>query len=79
VTPQERTLRARLGAYSRLAREDAHEMTAPARRSWATKWEQQVDPSGVLAPEERARRARAAMRAHMARLALASAKARKRR
>jgi hypothetical protein len=38
-----------------------------------------VDPEGVLAPDERSRRAESLMRAHMLRLARASARARRRR
>jgi hypothetical protein len=43
------------------------------------RFEKQVDPDGTLDPVERARRADQAMRAHMARLALKSAQARRRR
>ncbi|MGH3574069.1 MAG: hypothetical protein ACRDUW_19985 [Pseudonocardiaceae bacterium] len=41
------------------------------------RFERQVDPDNTLAPAERARRAEAARRAHMQRLALASSKARR--
>jgi hypothetical protein len=40
-------------------------------------WERQVDPDGVLDPQERARRAGHAKKAHFARLALKSAQARR--
>lgn len=40
------------------------------------RFERQVDPEGVLAPEERVRRGRAAMRAYFTDLALRSSKAR---
>ncbi|HET9255759.1 MAG TPA: hypothetical protein VFO16_11215 [Pseudonocardiaceae bacterium] len=40
------------------------------------RFEREADPDGVLEPAERARRAQAARRAHMQRLALASSKAR---
>ena len=53
--------------------------TAPARRAWLARFEAQVDPDGHLTPEDRAQRARSLMRAHMARLALRSAQARRRR
>ncbi|WP_245612650.1 hypothetical protein [Actinotalea ferrariae] len=41
------------------------------------KFERQVDPEGTLAPDERARRAEHARKAHFARLALKSARARR--
>jgi hypothetical protein len=40
-------------------------------------WDRQVDPDDVLDPQERARRAGHAKKAHFTRLALASAKARR--
>lgn len=43
------------------------------------KFEQQVDPDGVLTPGERATRAEHARKAHFKRLALKSAQARRRR
>lgn len=43
------------------------------------KFEREVDPDGVLAPAERARRAAHARKAYFARLALKSAQARRRR
>jgi hypothetical protein len=63
---------ARIGAHSRWAKEpDRKSATAPARRGWLARFEQEVDPDGVLNPVERERRARHAMSAHMTRLALA--------
>jgi hypothetical protein len=62
-----------------LARHDAHEVTRAARQAFWNKFERDVDPEGVLPPEERARRAEMARKAHFARLALASAKARRKR
>lgn len=40
-----------------------------ARRGFLTKFELQVDPEGLLDPEERSARAKLALRAHMAALA----------
>lgn len=40
------------------------------------RFERQIDPEGVLSPEERARRGRAAMRAYFTALALRSSRAR---
>ncbi|MEI7743078.1 MAG: hypothetical protein WCK58_04915 [Chloroflexota bacterium] len=51
-------------------------MTRPARAAFAARFEREVDPGGVLEPAERRRRAEAAMRSHMLRLAARSAAAR---
>lgn len=76
LTPEQRRLRAQIAANTRLATEDPVEMTAPARKAFLDRFEKQVDPDGVLAPDERARRAEAARKAYFAKLALASSKAR---
>jgi hypothetical protein len=75
----DRTLAARIGAYaSWAATADPSARTAHARRTFLESFEKQVDPEGKLPPKERARRAEALRKAHFARLALASAKARRR-
>lgn len=59
----------------------ARHSSTMGRKSVASRrarFEQQADPDGVLSDEERARRADLLMRAHMLRLAAASAKARRR-
>ena len=48
----------------------------PARAAFLNKFEDQVDPDRVLPEAERLRRAESARKAHFARLALASARAR---
>jgi hypothetical protein len=58
--------------------DDRSARTAPARKAALDRFEHQVDPDGRLNPTERARRADSAMRAHMTRLALRSAQARRR-
>jgi hypothetical protein len=73
----ERVLLGRIGAYTALSRHSAYEMTEPARRGFASKFEREVDPEGLLEPEERARRAEMARKAYFARLALLSAQARR--
>lgn len=79
ISPAERHLRARLAAHESWAQcEDRTERTAPARKAMLDKFEQQVDPDGRLPSDERARRAESARKAHFTRLALASAKARRR-
>ena len=76
LSPQEATLRGRIGAYALHARYDSREVTAPARAKFLSRFEDEVDPDRLLSPEERQRRAEHARRAHFARLAYASAKAR---
>ena len=77
LTPDERGLRARIGAYAMHGRHDARETTTNARTAFLTKFEQQADPDRVLPPAERQRRAEQLRSAHFARLALASARARR--
>jgi hypothetical protein len=80
LTPQQRTLRARLAAHASWAKTaDPAGRTAPARRAALDRFERLADPDGTLAPPERARRAAHLRKAEMARLALASARARQRR
>jgi hypothetical protein len=69
--------RARLGAFAQHAAYDTRETTRAAREAFARRFEREVDPDGVLPAPERARRAEAAKRAHFQRMALLSAKARR--
>lgn len=78
MSPAERALRARIAAHTSWANTtDRKARTAPGRAASMARFEKEVDPDGVLSPAERARRADQAMRAHMARLALKSAKVRR--
>ena len=77
LSPAERTLRARLAAHTMHARNDPQAITANARAAFLAKFEREADPQGVLSPEERQRRAEHLRNAHFARLAFASAKARR--
>jgi hypothetical protein len=77
LSPAERSLRARLAAHSMHARHDPQETTTAARAAFLARFEAEVDPDGILSPEERRRRAEHARRAYFTRLALASAKARR--
>jgi len=77
LTPAERSLRARMGAYAQQARHDTRETTAAARATFLTRFEREVDPDGVLPEAERARRAEAAKRMYFTRLAWKSAQARR--
>jgi hypothetical protein len=76
LSPQEASLRGRIGAYRLHATHDPRETTQAARTSFLTKFEREVDPEGVLTPDERQRRAEYARKAHFTRLALASARKR---
>ena len=67
----------RRGGLSNIARNGGHAPAANARAGFMRRFELQVDPDGLLSPEERATRARYAMKAHMAELAARSARARR--
>lgn len=75
LTPSERTLRARTAAHRLHAAGGTN--TEPARRAFLERFEREVDPDGLLDPEERARRAEHARKAYFAGLALKSARARR--
>ena len=77
LTPRERMLRAKLAAHASHLRRDPREATAAARMAFLRRFEDQVDPDRTLPEAERLRRAAHARQAHMARLALASAQARR--
>ena len=74
--PVDMARRGRIGAYSRLAKNDAADLTKAARSAFLSKFEQEVDPDGLLPVEERCRRAAYARKAYFARLGRLSAKAR---
>ena len=75
MTPAERTLRARIGAYSLHAQGGTN--TGPARAKFLQKFLLEVDPNGMLPEGERQKRAEAAKRGYFARLALKSAQKRR--
>jgi len=72
----DRSISARVGAFALHAQFDSRHLTAAARRAFLTRFEQDVDPDGLLPEEERIRRAESARRAYFTQLALKSAKAR---
>jgi hypothetical protein len=76
LSPEQRRLRAQTAAYERWSKEDPREGTKPARAAYMRRFVYQVDPDRVLPEAERERRAQAALKAHMARMALASSRAR---
>jgi hypothetical protein len=75
--PEDMSRRGKIGAHIKHSRYDSRESTAPARQAFDRKFENQVDPEGTLSEEERLRRAQHARKAYFARLALASARARR--
>lgn len=70
-------LRGRVGAHVTHSRHNSKELTKAGQKAFLAKFELEVDPDGVLDLEERRRRATHALKAHMARLAIKSANARR--
>lgn len=79
ITPQDASLRGRIGGYALAAQHDPKEYTKNARAAFLASFEKQVDPDGVLPAAERQRRAAAARKAHFVKLALKSSQSRRRR
>jgi hypothetical protein len=77
LTPAQRSLRARIAAYTLHATHDPRVTTQPARDAFLARFEREVDPDLSLPVPERRRRAEAAKKAYFSRLALKSAKARR--
>jgi hypothetical protein len=73
---QQRSLRARLGAFTLRSRHNPRDYTAAARETFLSSFERLVDPDHRLPGDERRARAAAARSAHFARLALKSAQVR---
>lgn len=79
LTPTERSLRGAIGAHVSWSQtEDRTARTANGRRAFEQRFEDEVDPERKLPPAERAKRAESARRAYYQRLALKSAKSRRR-
>jgi hypothetical protein len=77
LTPEQRTLRARIAAHAMHAKHPIEETSSAGREAFLARFEREVDPLGQLNPADRARRAQHALQAHMSRLALAASKARR--
>ncbi len=80
LTPAERSLRGAIAADTRWAHTSKAERQRSAQRGQdglLARLKAEIDPEGVLAPDELALRVENLRRAHMKRLALASAKARR--
>lgn len=79
-TPEEvdRSLRAQIAANTRWAIEpNRTQAMAPARAAFVKKFEKQVDPDGTMDPVVRAERVDNLMRAHMLKVAMKGAQARR--
>jgi hypothetical protein len=76
LTPAQRSQRARLAALVRWSKENPAANAARGQAGLLARFEREVDPDNVLPAAERTRRAEAARKAHMARLALKSSQAR---
>jgi hypothetical protein len=79
LSPTERSLRGRLGAFRLHATHSPFETTVAARAAFRSRFEEEVDPDHVLSEGERARRAEAARKAFYTRLALKSVQVRRER
>jgi hypothetical protein len=77
LSEAERRLRASLAAHTLHATHDSRELTANARARFIGRFYEQTDPA--LPHPERVRRAEHLLQAHMKRLALRSAQARRKR
>lgn len=76
----EARLRAQVAAHQSWANTgDRSARTSTGRAAFLARFEAQVDPDGLLDPEDRALRAESARRAYFASLALKSAQTRRRR
>jgi murein L,D-transpeptidase YcbB/YkuD len=75
LTPAERRLRSRAAAYALHAQGGT--ATHAGTAAFLNRFEREVDPTGTLAPEERARRAMFARKSYMANLSLRAMKARR--
>ena len=74
LTPSQRSLRARAAAHALHA--NGGTSTHAGTAAFLSRFERQVDPEGILLPEERARRAAHARKGYFAKLALRASRAR---
>lgn len=79
LTPEQRSLRARIAAHTLHATHDPRTTSKAGRDAFLASFERKVDPDGALDDAERRRRAESLKRAYFARLAFMSVAARQRR
>ena len=77
LSPERAALIGSIGGFTTASRTDSHERTARARQAAYERYHDEVDPRNELPEDERHRRAKALERAHMARMRLLSAEARR--
>lgn len=77
-TPEQRSLQARVAAYTLHSRVDSRAHSQPARDAFMARFDREVDPHNLLSEPERRRRAEAAKKAYFTGLALKSSCARQR-
>jgi hypothetical protein len=75
LSAEERVLRARIAAHTLHAKGGTN--TGPAKAAFEARFEREVDPEGILDPEERQKRAQHARAAYFLRLSLAGVKAKR--
>lgn len=79
MTPEQRSMRSRLGAHTRWANTpDRSAATEPARKAWKNRWLKLADPDGTMPPEQAHAKAEQLEKAHFVRMALASSQSRAR-
>jgi hypothetical protein len=77
LTPQQRTLRARLAAHRSWAKtSDRRARTENASKAFLERFEREVDPDGILSADIRAQMADSARKAFYTKLAFKSTRAR---
>jgi hypothetical protein len=76
LTPEQRSLRARAGAFALHATHDPRETTATARAKFFQRFLDEVDPGRELPEAERLRRAECARSLYFSQLAYKSSRAR---
>lgn len=74
---QTKVLAGRIGGLTKAARSAPEDLTRAATAGMLARFEREADPDNTLPADERRRRAEALRKAHMTRLALRSAQARK--
>lgn len=78
LTPEQRSMRARMAAHAMHAQHDTRQVSANGRATFLRRFEDEVDPDRQLPDAERQRRAEQARKAYMQRLAYRSSRARQR-
>lgn len=78
LSPEQRSLRARIAAHTMHGKNDSRQTSANGRQAFLERFEREADPDGTLPPEERARRAEQLRKAYFTALAFKSAQARRR-